>query len=410
MHHTAEYGVAAHWKYKQGMANAKLGTEENFEWVRKLLENQQDTDAEDYVRNLKVDLFADEVFVFTPRGDVVNLPAGATPIDFAYSIHSAVGNSMTGCKVNGRIVTFDYQLQSGDIVEVITSKAAHGPSRDWMKIAKSNEAKNKIKQWFKKERREENIATGRSMFESELKRAGYTLAAITAEDVLPGVLKKVRYGTLDELYAVIGYGGMTALKAVNRVREEMLRISREKSAAATAEKLADGVVIPASSAQSAPRSAPKHSESGIIVEGLDNCLVKFAKCCTPVPGDPVVGFITRGFGVSVHRADCPNADPARRKPEEAGRWVKVAWVDGDLTAYQTCLDISAKDRNGLTLDVAMALSTVKVKVTSLSARSLPDGYATVSISLEVRDKNELAAVSNKLGQIQGVYQVRRASG
>ena len=410
MHHTAEYGVAAHWKYKQGMANAKLGTEENFEWVRKLLENQQDTDAEDYVRNLKVDLFADEVFVFTPRGDVVNLPAGATPIDFAYSIHSAVGNSMTGCKVNGRIVTFDYQLQSGDIVEVITSKAAHGPSRDWMKIAKSNEAKNKIKQWFKKERREENIATGRSMFESELKRSGYTLAAITAEDVLPNVLKKVRYGTLDELYAVIGYGGMTALKAVNRVREEMLRISREKSAAAAAEKLAGGVVIPASSAQPAPRSAPKHSESGIIVEGLDNCMVKFAKCCTPVPGDPVVGFITRGFGVSVHRADCPNAAPARRKPEEAGRWVKVAWVDGDLTAYQTSLDLSAKDRNGLTLDVAMALSAVKVKVTSLSARSLPDGYATVSISLEVRDRNELAAVVNRLGQIQGVYQVRRASG
>ena len=410
MHHTAEYGVAAHWKYKQGMANAKLGTEENFEWVRKLLENQQDTDAEDYVRNLKVDLFADEVFVFTPRGDVVNLPAGATPIDFAYSIHSAVGNSMTGCKVNGRIVTFDYQLQSGDIVEVITSKAAHGPSRDWMKIAKSNEAKNKIKQWFKKERREENIATGRSMFESELKRSGYTLAAITAEDVLPNVLKKVRYGTLDELYAVIGYGGMTALKAVNRVREEMLRISREKSAAAAAEKLAGGVVIPASSAQPAPRSAPKHSESGIIVEGLDNCMVKFAKCCIPVPGDPVVGFITRGFGVSVHRADCPNAAPARRKPEEAGRWVKVAWVDGDLTAYQTSLDLSAKDRNGLTLDVAMALSAVKVKVTSLSARSLPDGYATVSISLEVRDRNELAAVVNRLGQIQGVYQVRRASG
>ena len=410
MHHTAEYGVAAHWKYKQGMANAKLGTEENFEWVRKLLENQQDTDAEDYVRNLKVDLFADEVFVFTPRGDVVNLPAGATPIDFAYSIHSAVGNSMTGCKVNGRIVTFDYQLQSGDIVEVITSKAAHGPSRDWMKIAKSNEAKNKIKQWFKKERREENIATGRSMFESELKRSGYTLAAITAEDVLPNVLKKVRYGTLDELYAVIGYGGMTALKAVNRVREEMLRISRDKSAAAAAEKLAGGVVIPASSAQPAPRSAPKHSESGIIVEGLDNCMVKFAKCCTPVPGDPVVGFITRGFGVSVHRADCPNAAPARRKPEEAGRWVKVAWVDGDLTAYQTSLDLSAKDRNGLTLDVAMALSAVKVKVTSLSARSLPDGYATVSISLEVRDRNELAAVVNRLGQIQGVYQVRRASG
>ena len=410
MHHTAEYGVAAHWKYKQGMSNAKLGTEENFEWVRKLLENQQDTDAEDYVRTLKVDLFSDEVFVFTPRGDVVNLPAGATPIDFAYSIHSAVGNSMTGCKVNGRIVTFDYQLQSGDIVEVITSKSAHGPSRDWMKIAKSNEAKNKIKQWFKKERREENIATGRSMFESELKRAGYTLSAITGEDVLPNILKKLRHGSLDELYAVIGYGGMTALKAANRVREEMLRINREKNAASALEKLADGVVMPSSAAQSPSKNSPKHSESGIIVEGLDNCLVKFAKCCTPVPGDRVVGFITRGFGVSVHREDCPNAAPDRRTDEEAGRWVNVAWVESDLSAYQTSLDLSAKDRDGLTLDVAMSLSTVKVKVTSLSARSRPDGYATVSISLEVRDKNELSAVINKLRQIQGVYQVKRSTG
>ena len=410
MHHTAEYGIAAHWKYKQGLANDKLGTEEAFEWVRKLLENQQDTDAEEYVRTLKVDMFADEVFVFTPRGDVVNLPAGATPIDFAYSIHSAVGNAMTGAKVNGRIVTFDYQLQSGDIVEVITSKSAHGPSRDWMKICKSNEARNKIKQWFKKERREENIVTGRSMFESELKRTGISLAAITSEEVLPHLLKKVGSGSLDDLYAAIGYGGMTAQKAVNRIRDELGRLTRDKNEKAAAERLASEGTSPQLAAPAKLIPGARRSESGIIVEGLDNCLVKFAKCCTPVPGDPVVGFITRGFGVSVHRADCPNADPARRKPEEAGRWVKVAWVDGDLTAYQTCLDISAKDRNGLTLDVAMALSTVKVKVTSLSARSLPDGYATVSISLEVRDKNELAAVSNKLGQIQGVYQVRRASG
>ena len=410
MHHTAEYGVAAHWKYKQGMANAKLGTEENFEWVRKLLENQQDTDAEDYVRNLKVDLFADEVFVFTPRGDVVNLPAGATPIDFAYSIHSAVGNSMTGCKVNGRIVTFDYQLQSGDIVEVITSKAAHGPSRDWMKIAKSNEAKNKIKQWFKKERREENIATGRSMFESELKRAGYTLAAITAEEVLPGVLKKVRYGTLDELYAVIGYGGMTALKAVNRVREEMLRISREKSAAATAEKLADGVVIPASSAQSAPRSAPKHSESGIIVEGLDNCLVKFAKCCTPVPGDPVVGFITRGFGVSVHRADCPNADPARRRPEEAGRWINVSWGSNTRESYRTTLEVVAKDRLNLIVDISTVLSSTKTHVSSLNARSTPDGFALITLDTDVSDSQQLQTVMRRIEQISGVMRVTRPAG
>ena len=410
MHHTAEYGIAAHWKYKQGMANDKLGTEEAFEWVRKLLESQQDTEAEEYVRTLKVDLFADEVFVFTPRGDVVNLPAGATPIDFAYNIHSAVGNAMTGCKVNGRIVTFDYQLQSGDIVEVITSKSAHGPSRDWMKICKSNEARNKIKQWFKKERREENIVTGRGMFESELKRAGIQLASITGEEVLPHLLKKVGSGSLDDLYAAIGYGGMTAQKAVNRIRDELLRINRDKTEKATAERLAAQTTSPQLSTPAKLIPGAKRSESGIVVEGLDNCLVKFAKCCTPVPGDPVVGFITRGFGVSVHRQDCPNADPAKRKPEEAGRWVKVAWVESDQTSYQTSLEISAKDRDGLALDVTMALTAAKVKVSNFSARGLPDGYALVSIVLEVRDKTELTGLINKLSQISGVYQVRRATG
>ena len=410
MHHTAEYGIAAHWKYKQGMANDKLGTEEAFEWVRKLLESQQDTEAEEYVRTLKVDLFADEVFVFTPRGDVVNLPAGATPIDFAYNIHSAVGNAMTGCKVNGRIVTFDYQLQSGDIVEVITSKSAHGPSRDWMKICKSNEARNKIKQWFKKERREENIVTGRGMFESELKRTGIQLAAITGEEVLPHLLKKVGSGSLDDLYAAIGYGGMTAQKAVNRIRDELLRLTRDKNEKAAAERLAAQAASPQLSAPAKLIPGARRSESGIIVEGLDNCLVKFAKCCTPVPGDPVVGFITRGFGVSVHRQDCPNADPDKRKPEEAGRWVRVSWGESEQAAYETSLEISAKDRDGLALDVTMALTAAKVKVRNFSARSLPDGYALVSIVLEVKDKNELTGLINKLGQISGVYQVKRAAG
>ena len=412
MHHTAEYGIAAHWKYKQGMANAKLGTEEAFEWVRKLLESQQDVDAEEFVRTMRVDLFSDEVFVFTPRGDVINLPAGATPIDFAYNIHSAVGNHMTGAKVNGRMVPFDTPLNNGDIVEVITSKSAHGPSRDWMKICKSNEARNKIRQWFKKERREENIATGRASFESELKHAGLSLAAITAEDVLPFILKKVRFGTLDELYAAIGYGGMSAQKAVVRVKDEMARLNRLHAEQAAAEReVPDDSIYPATgNPPPAPMKNGKRDQSGIIVEGIDNCLVKFAKCCTPVPGDPVVGFITRGFGVSVHRADCPNADPARRKPEEAGRWIKVSWATGELSSYQTALEISAKDRDGLTLDVAMALSSAKVKTTNLSARSMPDGYATVHIVLEVKDQSELTGVINKLGQIQGVYQVKRASG
>lgn len=413
MHHTAEYGVAAHWKYKQGMANNKLGTEETFAWVRRLLENQQDTDAEEFVRTLKIDMFADEVFVFTPRGDVINLPAGATPIDFAYSIHSAVGNHMIGAKVNGRIVTFDYKLKSGEIVEVITSKSAHGPSRDWMKIAQSNEARTKIRQWFKRERRDENIATGRAAFESELKRAGLTMAAITTDEVLSNILKKLRFGTLDELYAAIGYGGMSAQKAANRIKEEMARLGRVQAARAAAERTAaDAVVVPSSQAQtaSALKSVPRTSDSGIIVEGMTGCLVKFAKCCTPVPGDPVVGFITRGYGVSVHRTDCPNADPAKRKQEEAGRWVQVAWASDEKAGYKTSIEISAKDRGGLTLDVAMALSAAKVRVTSLSAQSLPDGYAKVSLVLEVRDVNELTAVMNKLNQISGVFQVKRSAG
>ena len=411
MHNTAEYGIAAHWKYKQGMANEKLGTEEAFEWVRKLLENQQDTDAEEFVRTLKVDMFADEVFVFTPRGDVINLPAGATPIDFAYSIHSAVGNKMTGAKVNGRMVPFDTPLKNGDIVEVITSKSAHGPSRDWMNICKSNEARNKIRQWFKKEKREENIATGRASFEAELKRAGITLAQITAEDALPFILKKVRFNSLDELYAAIGYGGMTAAKSVVRIRDELTRLGRVKEEKAAAERAASEVVYPASPAPAPGQiKTPRKSESGIVVEGLDNCLVKFAKCCTPVPGDPVVGFITRGFGVSVHRADCPNAAPEKRRAEEAGRWVNVAWVGGEQTSYPTSLEISAKDRDCLAMDVTMALSSAKVKVDSFSARAMPDGYAAVSIVLEVKDRDELNNVINKLGQISGVYQVKRVSG
>ena len=415
MHQTAEYGVAAHWKYKQGLANRNLGTEADFEWVRKLLESQQDTDAEEFVRTLKVDMFADEVFVFTPNGDVKSLPAGATPIDFAYNIHSAIGNSMVGAKVNGRMVPFDTALKNGDIVEVQTSKAAKGPSRDWLKICKSSEARNTIRQWFKKERREENIATGRAAFESELKHNKLSLTAVTAEETLPHILRKVRCGTLDELYAAIGYGGTTAAKAVARIKDELLRLGRVEAekAAAAAKTTAESVMVPGSTAPLAPdagQAKARHSDSGIIVEGLGNCLVKFAKCCTPVPGDPVIGFITRGYGVSVHRADCPNAAPEARKSDELDRWVKVSWVESKLPNYKTALEVSAKDRDGLALDVTMALSAAKVKVTALSARSMADGHASINIVLEVRNKDELASVINKLHNIPSVYHVGRASG
>ena len=319
MHEVAEYGIAAHWKYKQNGQGA--GDEGRYEWVRRLLENQEGADAEDFIHSLKVDMFADEVFVFTPRGDIINLPAGATPIDFAYNIHSAVGNRMVGAKVNGRLVPFDTRLKNGDIVEVVTSQSAHGPSRDWVKIARSSNARSKIRQWFKRERRDENIVNGRSSFESELRRCGVTLKELTAEENLPGILKKLSFKSLDDMYAAIGYGGVTSLKLIGRLREDIQRILHQHQAERQAEVPVEGqpeVTRPAVPVR-------EHSEQGIVVEGLSNCLVKFSKCCSPVPGDEIVGFITRGYGVSVHRKDCPNADPARRPPEEAGRWIKVSW-------------------------------------------------------------------------------------
>ncbi len=414
MHHMAEYGVAAHWKYKQGMSNQKLGTEETFAWVRRLLENQQDTEAEEYIRTLKVDLFADEVFVFTPGGDVINLPAGATPIDFAYAIHSAVGNSMTGAKVNGRIVGFDYRLKSGEIVEVITSKNAKGPSRDWMKLAMSNSARTKIRQWFKREKREENIATGRSMFEGELKRLGLTMAMITTDTMLPHVLEKVRFNSLEEMYAAIGYGGASAQKCANRVREEFVHQDRQQAerlaaerAAQEAEKEAARVSLDAGVAKAGNQ---KHSVSGVIVAGMTGCMVKFAKCCTPVPGDEIVGFITRGYGVSVHRADCPNAVAGAARPAEKDRWIKVSWDAGSLNTYKTAVELIAKDRPNLTLDAAAVLSAAKLNILSFTVNVLPDGYAKISILMEVRSQSEVTTIMNKLNQISGVYQVSRVSG
>ena len=411
MHQTAEYGVAAHWKYKQGLADRKLGTEGDFEWVRKLLETQQDSDAEEFVHTLKVDMFSDEVFVFSPKGDVKSLPSGATPIDFAYSVHSAVGNSMVGAKVNGRMVGYDYKLTNGDIVEVITSKSAKGPSRDWLNICKSNEARVKIRQWFKKERREENITTGRAALESELRHNKIALSTILDEDVLPNILRKLRCPTFDEVCATIGYGGTTASKAVARIKDELLRLDRLAEAQAAAKAAAE-IMHPGNTTVQADalKGSNKHSDSGIIVEGLGNCLVKFAKCCTPVPGDPVVGFITRGYGVSIHRLDCPNAAPERRNPEEEARWVRVTWLEDSLPNYETALELFAKDRDGLALDVTMALSAAKVKVKAISARSTDEGDANINVVLEVKDRSELTSVINRLHQIQSVYLVKRSSG
>jgi GTP pyrophosphokinase len=400
MHEIAEYGVAAHWKYKQHGQGA--GTEGKYEWVHRLLENQEGADAEEYIHSLKVDMFADEVFVFTPNGDVQNLPAGATPIDFAYAIHSAVGNRMVGAKVNNRIVTFDHILKNGDIVEIMTSKSAKGPSRDWMKIAKSSEARSKIRQWFKKEKREENIANGRSSFEQELKHAGLVMKDVTDPENLPHLLKKVSYGTLEEMYAAIGYGGFTAQKAVSRMKGELLRISRQHQA----EEL---TLKPEEPPIPVPSRPVSKSEQGIIVEGLDNCLVKFSRCCTPVPGDEIVGFITRGYGVSVHRADCPNAAPERRTGQE-GRWLKVTWGSDTNESYPTTIDVVCKDRMNLILDISTALSSTNTFVSGLNSRSTEDGFAVIRLEIRVRDGAQMKAIMNKLNQISGVLRVTRPAG
>ncbi len=395
MHMTAEYGVAAHWKYKSGAAGHKEGDEEKFAWIRRLLETQQDAgDVQDFYHDLKVDLFDDEVFVFTPNGDVKSLPAGATPIDFAYAIHSAVGNSMTGAKVNGRIVPIAYPLQNGDIVSIITSHAATGPSRDWLNIAKSGEARSKIKQWFKKERREENIVQGRDMFESEARRAGLSMADVTDPEILPAILKRMAVTDLDDVYASIGYGGMTAAHAVGRIRDEILR-NRTSVRKTEVEKMQER----------AGRRQQKELKAvqGVLVQGLDNCLIKFSRCCTPVPGDPIIGFITRGLGVSIHRKDCVNY----QRDEDKGRWISVSWADNITDSYAADLYITADERGGLVMDIATVLNSLNAKVRGLNARDTGKGTSTVVITLEIRQVGELQTIINKLQAVRGVRDINR---
>ena len=403
MHEVAEYGIAAHWKYKQNGQGG--GDEGRYEWVRRLLENQEGADAEDFIHSLKVDMFADEVFVFTPNGDVINLPAGATPIDFAYNIHSAVGNHMVSAKVNGRIVPLNHRLQNGDVVEVTTSQSAHGPSRDWIKIARSSNARSKIRQWFKREKRDENIVNGRQSFESELKRTGVSLKELLADENVPNVLKKLSFNSVDDMYAAIGYGGVTALKVIGRLREDIQRILHQHQAERQAE-----VPVQGQPEVMRPAVPQRKGEHGIIVEGLSNCLVKFSKCCSPVPGDDIVGFITRGYGVSVHRADCPNVLRSRDNPAEAGRWIRVSWADKTSESYHTMLQIVAKDRISLIVDVSTVLSATKTRVLSLNARSTPDGFALLDLGIEVNGRDQLKTVMNRLEQIQGVMKVTRPAG
>ena len=397
MDRNAEYGIAAHWKYKQGTGS---GSEKDFEWVRRLLESQQDSDAEEYVQSLKIDMFDDEVFVFTPKGRIVSLPSGSTPIDFAYAIHSGVGNAMVGAKVNNRIANIDTKLRNGDIVEVITSKSAKGPSRDWLNICQSNQARTKIKQWFKKEKRDENIIHGRASFESEMKRENLPLTAITEPELEAQLLRKLSFDNWDDLYAAIGYGGLTAVKAVGRIRDDVNKALK----AQTAEKLPQSPLRLSPDSEAVRQN--RHAVNGVIVEDIDSCMIKFAKCCTPVPGDAIVGFITKGFGVSVHRADCPNAQN-REDPKQAGRWVRVRWANMEEQPFETTLELDCITRDGLVLDVAQALTTARVRVKELSGKDLANGRSTITIRFEVKNTAELNAIRTKLLNIRDVTGSKR---
>ena len=395
MHETAEYGIAAHWKYKQGSGS---GSEKDFEWVRRLLESQQDSEADEYIQSLKIDMFDDEVFVFTPRGKIVSLPAGSTPIDFAYAIHSGVGNAMVGAKVNNRIAGIDTALENGDIVEILTSKAAKGPSRDWLSICKSNQARTKIKQWFKKEKREENVIHGRSSFESEMKRSGLPLSITIDPEIAPQLLKKLAFDSWEDMYAAIGYGGLTATKAVGRIRDDINKALRsqanEKLHMNPLRTFADG------------SKQNRHAVNGVIVEDIDSIMIKFAKCCTPVPGDDIIGFITKGFGVSVHRCDCPNA-ANRHQPVQAARWVNVRWANQDEQPFETVLELECITRDGLLLDVATVMTASRVRVKELFGTDLPGGKSVFTVRFEVKNVEELDSVRNKLLNIRDVVSSRR---
>ena len=330
----------------------------------------------------------------------MGLPAGSTPIDYAYAIHSGVGNSMIGAKVNNRICNIDYTLQNGDIVEVITSKSAKGPSRDWLNICKSNQARTKIKQWFKKEKREENVIHGRSSFESQMKQAGLPLSVTIDPEITNQLLKKLGFDSWEDMYAAIGYGGLTAVKAVGKIRDDINRAMKAQQN----EKLLPGTGLKVESDTSKHQN--RHAINGVIVEDIDSCMIKFAKCCAPVPGDPIVGFITNGFGVSVHRADCPNTND-KDDPRFAARWVRVRWANHEEQPFETTLELDCLTRDGLLLDLATTMTTARARVKELYGKDLPGGHSVLTVRFEAKNVAELEVIRNKLLNIRDVLGSRR---
>lgn len=396
MHEIAENGIAAHWKYKEGKANSSPDMEQKFQWVRQLLDVQNDAKSEEeFLQTLRIDLFTDQVFVFSPKGDVLSFPAGSTPVDFAFSIHSAIGYKMQGAKVNGKIVPLEYQLKNGDIVEIITSSAVHGPSMDWLKIIKTSQARNKINAWFKKENREENIVLGKDMLEKELKRQGLGGLELNSPDYIARIVKRYGYASEDDLFANLGYGGLNLANLITKLKDEY------KKTNAKAEPI---VAIATGNASS---SKSKGSSNGIVVKGIENCLIRYSQCCSPVPGDKIIGYITRGRGVSIHRQDCINVAAMYKDEKERARLIDVSWETNAVSSYISKLKVVCADRAGLVLEVANVVNETKVALKTLNARSTKDGLGIVEISVEVTNTDQLNLLIKKLGKLNDLIEVTR---
>ena len=397
MHRVAEFGIAAHWKYKEGVSG-KTDVDAKLEWIRQLLEIQNSVvDTDDFMRTLKIDLFTDEVFVFTPKGDIINLPAGSTPIDFAFSIHSAVGCKMAGVKVNGKITTLDYILQNGDIVDIMTSSAVRGPSRDWLKLCKTSGARSKINQWLKRECRDENIQHGKELIDRELRRVNLSHSQLFRTEWVDMLCKKYSFSSLDDFYAAVGYGGLTVNKVVGKLREEYRQAMKK-------EKPETEIV----QSEQTPQKKKKTASNGVIVEGIEGCLVRFSRCCNPVPGDDIIGYITRGRGVSVHRKDCTNI-VSSEKHGDTERLINVYWEkeQDKNTSYLSEIQIMANDRKGLLAEIASTISELKILITGMNLKTTKNQTAVVNIVIEINSTDELNQVVKKIRNISGVYDVQR---
>lgn len=399
MHQTAEYGVAAHWKYKLGISG-KQKLDEKLTWIRQLLEEQNETEnPEDIVRTIKDDFTPDEVFVFTPKGDVVNLPIGSTVIDFAYGIHSAVGHKMMGAKVDGRIVPLDHQVKTGEIVEIITStQPGKGPSRDWVNIARTSSARAKIRTWFKKEKRDENIIEGKLAVEREFRKSGIHLDDAQREEFLLQVAGRQRLTTVDDLYAAIGYGGVSLSKLMPHLKDDYNKLVKAQQQAENPDVIKTVAVKP-----------KKTKSDGVVIEGIENCLVKFSRCCNPLPGDEIIGFITRGHGVSIHKRDCSNVPEKIELAQEPERWIKAYWDNTVKENFKSNLTVICIDRRGLLLDITTQLDSLHVDIHSVNTQNTKDGRALLNLVISVNGIEHLKNVISKLSKVKGVIDVERSN-